>query len=159
MNLRLLLAIIQKKYGSRNENGDRLAQFAASNDLFLSRLCMELSLIETNFVECTTRGSNARTDHSHHYWPLQISLSPASKLVFPSSGILSVQKRHQGLKNKRWDFQRSYKSLKTAVILRPDLTNFLPWHTSTSKFHTQRTLDFIATSNQNSINYNTTIST
>ena len=41
-----------------------------------------------------------------------------------SSGILSVQKRHQGLKNKRWDFQRSYKSLKTAVILRPSLTNF-----------------------------------
>ena len=51
-------------------------------------------------------------------------ISPASKLVCPSSGILSVQKRHQGLKNKRWDFQRSYKSLKTAVILRPDLTNF-----------------------------------
>ena len=41
-----------------------------------------------------------------------------------SSGILSVQKRHQGLKNKRWDFQRSYKSLKTAVILRQSLTNF-----------------------------------
>jgi hypothetical protein len=53
MNLSFLLAIIQKKYGFRNENGDRLAQFAASNDLFLvtfhdtSRLCMELSLIET----------------------------------------------------------------------------------------------------------------
>jgi hypothetical protein len=30
-----------------------------------------------------------------------------SKLVFLSSGILSVQKRHQGLKSKRWDFRRS----------------------------------------------------
>jgi len=47
-----------KKYGSRNENGDRLAQFAASNDLFLTNTAfchpsrhistrMELSLIET----------------------------------------------------------------------------------------------------------------
>ncbi len=36
MNLRLLLAIIQKKYGSRNENGDHLAQLAVSNDLILT---------------------------------------------------------------------------------------------------------------------------
>ena len=46
------------------------------------------------------------------------------KLVFLPSGILSVQKRHQGLKIKRWDFRRSYKSLKTAVVIRPDWQNF-----------------------------------
>ena len=46
-------------------------------------------------------------------------------LLFPSSGILSVQKRHQGLKIERWDFRRSYKNLKAAVVLRPDRINFL----------------------------------
>jgi hypothetical protein len=29
-----------------------------------------------------------------------------------------------GLKIKRWDFRRSYKSLKNAVVLRPDWQNF-----------------------------------
>ena len=29
-----------------------------------------------------------------------------------------------GLKIKRWDFRRSYKSLKTAVVIRPDWQNF-----------------------------------
>jgi len=29
-----------------------------------------------------------------------------------------------GLKIKRWDFRRSYKNLKTAVVLRPDWQNF-----------------------------------
>jgi hypothetical protein len=48
----------------------------------------------------------------------------ASKPVFSSSGILSFQKLQQG-----WDFRRSYKSLKTAVVSRPDRTNFLP-HTT-----------------------------
>ena len=51
-------------------------------------------------------------------------LSP--KPVFPSSDILSVQKRHQGLKIKRWDFRRSYKSLKTAVVSSLDWQTFLP---------------------------------
>ena len=33
-----------------------------------------------------------------------------------------------GLKIKRWDFRRSYKSLKTAVVLRPDWQNFFTVH-------------------------------
>ena len=47
----------------------------------------------------------------------------APKPVFPSLGMLSFQERHQGLKNKRWNFRRSYKTLKTAVVLRPDRTS------------------------------------
>ncbi len=66
------------------------------------------------------------------------SISLYSSIVFLSSGILSVQKRHQGLKIKRWDFRWSHKSLKTAVVLRPDWQNFLPcsftaWIGPTSK--------------------------
>jgi hypothetical protein len=45
MNLRLCRPLF-KKYGSRNENGDHLAQFAASYDLFLTN-GMDLSLIKT----------------------------------------------------------------------------------------------------------------
>ncbi len=54
-----------------------------------------------------------------------------SKLVWVFSAFKNVIKvlkvrggTFAGLKIKRWDFRRSYKSLKTAVVLRPDWQNF-----------------------------------
>ena len=38
-------------------------------------------------------------------------------------GTYSVQKYHQGLRFKRWDFSRSYRNLKTTAFFRPDRTN------------------------------------
>ena len=74
-------------------------------------------LIDKTYLLCSTIKRNSRLRWVLNFKRSLNSLAP--KLVCPSSGILSVQKRHQGL-----NFQRSYKSLKTAVILRPELTNF-----------------------------------
>jgi hypothetical protein len=82
------------------------------SDAIINR-CSASLLVDTTNLLCSTIKRN----------PDSVGLnSLAPNPVFLSSGILSVLKHHQGLNIKRWVFRRSYKSLKTAVVLRPVTT-------------------------------------